>query len=341
MNLNDINMSGTGSLILASGAVIDNTNGQSFNQSGSGNITGSGTFINDGGAFNNTAGSTTIAVDFQNNATSSVNVTGGTLIMADLDAADQATYNVGGSGNMVFAQDRTLTGTMNLAGTLNVASGTTLTLPGTLNQTGNITLANATLDLANLSATTLQLNTGASLGGTGIVQGNIFNNGGILVTGGNGAIGSLQINGTYTQSTGSTIVIDVFNNGFSTVSDNLIVNGATTLNGGELVIGFTTNSLGLVTANFSPFTFNGGASGSFTTVYDAGGNILFIDFSGGVFTILGTVPEIPDAVIDDLIGFSEESDELIDEIKDNRSEAEATLEELLEEEEEEGSLVCT
>ncbi len=96
-----------------------------------------------------------------------------------------------------------------------------------------------------------------------------------------------------------------------------------------------------MTANLTPFDFQSGVSGSFDTVSDAGGNILFIDFTGGVFTILGVTPVIPDAVIEDLIGFSEESEELIDEINDNRSEAEATLEELLEEEEEEGSLVCT
>ena len=195
--------------------------------------------------------------------------------------------------------------------------------------------------MSSLSGSTLQLNSGASLGGTGIVAGNLINNTGILVTGGQGALGNLQINGTYTQNTGSAIVIEVFNNGFTTISDNLIVNGVATLNGGALVIGFTTNSLGLVTANFSPFTFNGGASGSFTTVFDAGGNILFIDFTGGVFTILGTTPVIPDDVISDLVGFSEESEELIEEVSDNRSEAEATLEDLLEEEEEEGSLVCT
>jgi hypothetical protein len=340
MNLNDINMSGTGNLVLANGAVIDNTNGQSFNHSGSGDIAGTGTFINDGGAFNNTGGSTTIAVDFQNNASSSVNVTGGVLTMADIDAADQAIYNIGGGGNLVFAQDRTLTGAMNLAGTVGVTSGTTLTLPGTLNNTGVITLVNATLKLANLSGNTLQLNSGTSLGGTGVINGNVVNNGGVLVTGGAGSIGNLQITGTYTQNTDSALIVEVFNNGFTTISDVLTVDGVTTLNGGALVIGYTSSSLGLVTANFRPFTFSGGASGNFSTVFDAGGNILFIDFSGGVFTILGATPEVPDDVIQDILSFAEDSEDLIKEIMDNRSEAEATLEELLEEDEE-GSLICT
>ena len=108
------------------------------------------------------------------------------------------------------------------------------------------------------------------------------------------------------------------------------------------MIGFVTSSLGLVTADFRPFVVSpGNFSGSFDTVVDAGGNILLIEISGGLFTILGTTPVIPDDVLSDLIGFGEESESLIEDLSDNRSDAEATLEELLEEEDEEGSLICT
>ena len=50
-------------------------------------------------------------------------------------------------------------------------------------------------------------------------------------------------------------------------------------------------------------------------MFDAGGNILFIDFSGGVFTILGATPQVPDDVIEALVGFAEENEELIESIK--------------------------
>jgi hypothetical protein len=59
-----------------------------------------------------------------------------------------------------------------------------------------------------------------------------------------------------------------------------------------------------------------------------------------VFTVLGTTPKIPDAVIEDLIAFSERSGELAEKIADNRSEAEAIMEELLSEEQDTGSLIC-
>jgi hypothetical protein len=134
-------------------------------------------------------------------------------------------------------------------------------------------------------------------------------------------------------------VVEVLNNGVNTLSDLLTVNGATQLNGGTLLIGFVTNSLGLVTGDFQPFNFSGGASGKFSRVIDAGGNILLINFNGGVFTILGASPDIPDRVIDDLISFLEGSDELNDTIASNLSAAETMMEELLEESEP-GSLIC-
>jgi len=120
----------------------------------------------------------------------------------------------------------------------------------------------------------------------------------------------------------------------------LIVTGATNLNGGALVIDFTTNSLGLVTANFSPIDPQGGINGRFDRIFDAGGNILLFNINAGVFTILGASPKLPDAVIDDLIGFAEEGDELADEIADNRSEADEVVQEILEKEAEEDGLSC-
>lgn len=60
-----------------------------------------------------------------------------------------------------------------------------------------------------------------------------------------------------------------------------------------------------------------------------------------MFTIVGTTPKIPDAVIDDLISFAENREQFAEEIASNRSEAEAVMEELLSaEDQEEGSLVC-
>ena len=342
MNLNDINMSGNGSLLLANNATIDNTGGRSFNHSGNGSIAGVGSFVNNGGTFNKSAGLATLSVDLINDASSFVNVAAGTLIIDDAEANDNASYNVGDTGVLVFAQDRSLGGSLNLNGSVIAGLGattTTLTLPTNLSNQGALLLNNAVLDLSNVAGNTLVMNGGTLLGGSGTVQGNVNNVAGVVTIGGSGNLGDLVITGTYTQGANSAVVVEVLNNGVNTLSDLLTVNGATQLNGGTLLIGFVTNSLGLVTGDFQPFNFSGGASGKFSRVIDAGGNILLINFNGGVFTILGASPDIPDRVIDDLISFLEGSDELNDTIASNLSAAETMMEELLEESEP-GSLIC-
>jgi homogentisate 1,2-dioxygenase len=171
------------------------------------------------------------------------------------------------------------------------------------------------------------------------VIGNVVNNGTVVV-GGPGNIGKLRIDGLFTQNNSGSVVVDVFNNGFATRSDLLTVTGKTLLNGGELIIGFTTNSLGLVTADFKPFDFQGGVSGNFAAIRDAGGNILAVSFANGIFTVLGSTPEVPDTVVDDLVSFLDDSEELDETVASNSSEADAIVEELKKDESEEGSLVC-
>ena len=356
MNRNDINMSGNGGLLLTQGATTGNSaavfhiplakpRAGVVNHSGNGSIAGdgSGSFINNGGTFNKGAGAGTIAVDLVNDAASVVNVAGGALIIDDAAASDAATYNVSSTGGLVFAQNRNLTGTLNNAGGVVAGLGTTpiaLALPANLNNSGSLVLNNAVVDLAALNNNTLVMSSGTTLSGSGTVQGNVNNVAGVVIIGGTGSLGSLLITGTYTQGADSAVVVEVLNDGANTISDRLTVNGPATLNGGTLLIGYVTSSLGLVTSDFQPLNFEGGVSGGFARVYDAGGTILFGNFNGGVFTVLGVTPDIPDAVIDDLIAFLESSDDINDVIASNVSTAEAIMEELLEEEAEQGSLVC-
>lgn len=220
-------------------------------------------------------------------------------------------------------------------------SGLNATLPGVANINGSVVLNNPAGTTLDLNGNLLQLNNNATLSGAGNVIGNVINASGVVVTGGAGNLADLTITGNYTQGAGSALVVEVFNNGFNTFSERLIVTGTTSLNGGALVVGFTTNSLGLVTADFRPLDPQGGISGNFTRVFDAGGNILAFNFNAGLFTVVGVSPKIPDALIDDLISFAENREEFAELIASNRSEAEAVMEALLSEgDQEEASLVC-
>ncbi len=360
-NANSVDVFGSGDLDLVNGAVVLNQGGGlSFHHFGEGDITStdaSGLFDNDSSLFTNFGGTTVVSVDFTNNAqvltlggilsftgnfinNDTVNVAGGILQVADAEANDIGIYNVS-SGALVFSANRVLNGSLASSGIVLVDNGATLTLPASLTNLGALELDNASLDLSGLPGSTLQMDA-SILGGTGSVLGNVVNNSGLLVVGGTGAIGNLTISGNYTQNPASAMVVEVFNNGFSTISDQLIVTGATQLNGGTLVIGFTTTSLGLVTSSFRPFIFSGGLSGSFGQVIDAGGNILLIDVSGGIFTILGASPTIPEEILADLVEYLEQQLALAQTIASNRARAEKIAEQIREQEEgeEEGALVC-
>ena len=73
---------------------------------------------------------------------------------------------------------------------------------------------------------------------------------------------------------------------------------------------------------------------------DAGGNILSIEFANGVFTVIGTRPDTPDTVIDDMVSFLDSIGELNETVARNTSEADIIVEELQEDEQGDGSLVC-
>ena len=239
------------------------------------------------------------------------------------------------NATLKLSANRTFTNALNTRGALQIGRDVVVAVPGSANIRGDVLLNDAVLDLNGQ----LLVLDGTALSGSGVVHGDVVNNGVVVVSGPNN-LGNLRIDGHFTQNNAGAVVIDVFNNGVSTRSDLLVVTGETRINGGSLVIGFTTNSLGLVTADFNPFDFQGGVSGNFSSIFDAGGNILAFEFANGVFTLLGTAPDTPDTVIDDLVGFLEDSDDIDDIVASNESEADTIVEELKDDEEGDGSLVC-
>ena len=275
------------------------------------------------------------SVVFVNDSSSVVEVLGGRLDMQGFESNDAATYNVASAGALRLSADRTFSNALNANGTLEIGSNVVAAIPGSANIRGDVLLNDAVLDL---NGQLLQLN-GTTLSGSGVVRGDVVNNGVVVVSGTNN-LGTLRIDGRYTQGSAGALVDDVFNNGLTTRSDLLVITEEARINGGTLVIGFTTNSLGLVTADFNPFDFQGGVSGTFSRVIDAGGNILLVQFANGLFTVIGSRPDTPEAVIDDLVSFLDEIEDLNETVAHNNSVADAIVEELQEDEDGDGSLVC-
>jgi uncharacterized protein with beta-barrel porin domain len=108
-----------------------------------------------------------------------------------------------------------------------------------------------------LDAPAVNVNPGATLGGTGLINGNVINDG--TVSPGH-SIGTLTINGNFTQNPGGTLGAELAANGTSSL---LQVNGAATLNGGTLA---TTLDRGVFQngTTFTVLAATGGVTGQFS-----------------------------------------------------------------------------
>ncbi len=238
-----------GGLGLASGVTL--TNASTL-------LVGFGTTLHGTGSLVNQSGATINAVttSSQNYVSIGVSLTNAGLI------EDQGTpITVGGA--------LTNSGTVSLG-------GNDLTV-GTYTQTaGNTLLGGGTLDPDTITLS------GGTLSGPGTLAANVNNTGGTIYPGGVGGTGTLTISGTYSQSSGGTLNIDLSGAG-SGQYDVLSVSSTASL-GGTLTItpltGFVadpTQSLAVLTAGGS------GVSGTFGTVNNpayAGRALFNVQYTG-------------------------------------------------------------
>lgn len=147
------------------------------------------------------------------------------------------------------------------AGDVNVLSGTTI-LTGTSGLTGptNVTGGALIVDgsIANSTVTAMD---GATLGGNGTVGSVLAQSGSILSPGHNG-IGTLTVNGAYTQTAGSIYQVQVDPN--SSASDRITVSGVANLaNGAVLNVTKTSTAPYTPGTKYTVLTTTGGLTGTF------------------------------------------------------------------------------
>ena len=246
-----VSLANTATLSITGNTTIDNaitlTGNATINAAANATISGA---IN--GGFNLTkSGASTLTLTGTNTYTGSTTINGGTLSVAGDANLGVGTINLGagnstlavtnggtidnnlsltGSAALQVVSDLTWSGAISGNNTLNKTGAGTLTLSATNTATGPMTVSAGTLLVTGSVVSATNVSNGATLGGTGTV-GNIVTvqNGGTLspgVSGVNGGIGKLTINGGLDMQSGSILAVQIKGTDTGDDYDQLVVSGA-------------------------------------------------------------------------------------------------------------------
>lgn len=208
------------------GNIVDNANltfSQAVDGTFAGPISGIGSLTKDGaGALtlagtNSYSGGTTVSAGALVGTTSSLqgNIVNNADLIVDQSTAGTYAGNISGSGNL----EKTGSGNVNFTGN-HTYSGSTAVNQGTLSINGSLA-----------SQTTVGAN--GALGGNGSINANVTNQG---TVGAGNSIGTLTINGDYTNDSSGIVQVEVNDAGIvpGVNNDLLKVNGTATINGGTV-----------------------------------------------------------------------------------------------------------
>lgn len=165
---------------------------------------------------------------------------GGTTVAAGTLQGDSNSLqgNIVDNATLSFQQNTVGTYAGNITGTgaLSVSGSSMLILDGNSTLGGGTTIQSGTLEVGDGNTPSASLGgavnvlTNGTLRGHGTINGNVLN-GGTVWPG--GSIGTLSIQGNYTQTSGGTLNIDATPNGQSSL---LAVSGTATIQGGSAVV---------------------------------------------------------------------------------------------------------
>ncbi|HPO37149.1 MAG TPA: autotransporter domain-containing protein [Kiritimatiellia bacterium] len=191
--------------------------------------------------------------------------TGGTTVSAGILQGNTTSLqgNIVNNAQVTFdqASGGTYAGVMSGSGSLLKTGAGVLTLTGYNTYSGTTTVNAGALAVNGSISSAVTVNSGGALMGSGTINGDVSNSG--MIAPGN-SIGTLTINGNYTQNAGSIYQVEANAAG---QSDKLVVNGTATLNGGTVSVlaesgayntstTFTILTAGSVTGSFSSVTSN-------------------------------------------------------------------------------------
>jgi len=306
---------GPGALTIANGGVVNSTTstiiGDAYDGSSKVMVTGAGSVLN---AFNSLAiggpgcgctppvvGTLTIADGGVVNSPGATSIGAGSTLNLGTGGLAGAivTPAIANAGQIIanFTDTLTLAAAISGAGTLSKAGPGTLILTGNNTYTGATTINGGTLIVnGSIADSTVTVNAGGRLGGTGTL-GNTIINGGTLSPG--NSIGTLTVNGNLTMTAAASYLVEIS----PTNADRTNVAGTATL-AGTVQAAFAAGSY--VTRNYTILSAAGGRSGTFSALttanlpagfsaslsYTATDVTLNLTAALGALTILG-VPNAP------------------------------------------------
>ncbi len=258
----------SGNLLNSAEVVFD----QSADSSFSGVISGTGDVIKSGAGNLVLSGASTLSgtTVVQEGI---VTFTGDTSGMTG-DIVNESTVVFNPSDDTSFSGDIIGTGDL-------VKSGAALLALDGVVEAGETLVNQGTLWVQNsLTSSSVKIAAGATLGGIGVINGNLINDG--ILSPGNSP-GTLVVNGNYVQGAGGVFDLEIAS---ATLFDRLVVNGTASLAGTLRIIPFAGFS-GLTVGQQIPFlTATGGVSGGFDTI---DGSFVSGDIRGKLILVGGTL----------------------------------------------------
>ncbi len=293
-------------------AVVD------FNQAQSGIYAG---VLSGGGTLEKT-GNATLTLTAANSYTGGTSLTAGTLVLGNGAAIGNGTLAMAAGTTLGFTSGFTLANAITLSGdpTITVGTGLSTTLSGGISNgtqagdlvktgagtlvltgadtyTGSTEVAAGTLNVQGSLASSVSVDNGATLTGTGSTGGMTIASGALVSPGGNG-IGTLTVNGNLSLASGASYQVNATDTGGS---DLIHATGTATL-GGASVIALEAGSNWSATTKYTILTANNGVSGTFggatsnfafltpTLSYDADDAYLTLVRNNVTFPSVGVTP---------------------------------------------------
>jgi outer membrane autotransporter protein len=169
----------------------------------------------------------------------------------------------------------TISGVISGSGSLDKIGSGTLILTAANTYSGPTDVQAGTLALRGSLASTVTVESGATLGGTGTIGGLVANSGSTVAPGVLAPYARFTVTGEASFAAGSTFVVNVNPTG---QNDKLVTTGTTTLSGGTVVVDGASGTY-LPSTRYTLLTAQGGVSGTFSSLSTSGdlATLVFID----------------------------------------------------------------